>query len=144
MAKNKRVLIVDDDTTMQAIFSALLTCYKVDIDVAVDGQECLSSIKSKPDYDFIILDILMPNVDGIEVVRRISSTGFKGQICLISGANADYMEAAERLAEAFELNVIGRISKPASAEDLTKVFGVAGLCERQPSVAGSPSHVTVN
>ncbi|GBD97811.1 MAG TPA: response regulator [Nitrospirae bacterium] len=69
-----RVLIVEDDFTSRKLLQKFLSPYG-DCDIAVDGKEALEAykmswVKSEP-YDLICMDIMMPNVDGQEALKKI-------------------------------------------------------------------------
>jgi CheY-like chemotaxis protein len=66
----KKILIVEDDTFLQGLISRKLGADGFDIAIALDGNAALTSIaQSKP--DLILLDLLLPQVDGYEVLRKV-------------------------------------------------------------------------
>ncbi|KAG2222412.1 hypothetical protein INT45_009424, partial [Circinella minor] len=65
-----RVLLVDDDSIFRRISTRLLQLAGCTIDVAVDGIEACSKIVSH-DYDIVLMDIMMPNLDGLSATRSI-------------------------------------------------------------------------
>lgn len=69
-----KILIVEDEPTNRQLLQEFLTPFG-DCDLANDGREGLNNFKtaweSKQPYDLICLDIMMPNVDGIEMLRTI-------------------------------------------------------------------------
>src|SRR5262245_34475481 len=67
-----RVLVADDDMDTREILSHLLSRIDCEIVIAKDGQQAISQFqKTRP--DLVILDVMMPKIDGIEVCRRIKS-----------------------------------------------------------------------
>jgi polar amino acid transport system substrate-binding protein len=69
-----RVLIVDDNEASRDVISSILQSFKFKVSTASSGQEALAEISSKNDkdtYDLIIMDYMMPGMDGIETTRRI-------------------------------------------------------------------------
>jgi CheY-like chemotaxis protein len=69
-APDTRVLIVDDIATNLQIAKALLAPYKLQIDVCLSGAKALQLVQKKQ-YDLILMDHMMPEMDGIEAVRAI-------------------------------------------------------------------------
>ena len=65
-----RVLVVDDSLVNQKVICSLLENYEVKAKTASGGIACLDMLRAE-DYDLILLDQLMPEMDGIETLRRI-------------------------------------------------------------------------
>jgi signal transduction histidine kinase/DNA-binding response OmpR family regulator len=76
--KGRRVLIVDDIEVNRRLFTEQLKAWDIKADVAVDGVEALTKIKSAQDrakpYDLVLLDFLMPGMNGQELAHLISQT----------------------------------------------------------------------
>ena len=64
-----KILIIDDDTELLKMLKKFLEIKKYEIITAENGLEGLNKIKLQP--DIILLDVNMPNIDGIEVCRRV-------------------------------------------------------------------------
>lgn len=100
IAPDAHVLVVDDNRVNLKVFTGLLKYTKVQVDTASGGKEALSKIKDIP-YDIIFLDHMMPEIDGIEVMKQIKqwTEAFPNQetpiIALtanaISGAREEYL-----------------------------------------------------
>ena len=69
----KKILIVEDDFYIRDIYSKIFSVSGYEVSISVDGQDCLTKIKTQP-YDMILLDIMMPKVTGIDVLRQTKST----------------------------------------------------------------------
>ena len=69
MIPSKRILVVDDEPVNQKLIENLLEVMGHSPEFANNGFEALEKIKSG--FDLVLLDIRMPGIDGIEVVRRI-------------------------------------------------------------------------
>jgi two-component system response regulator MprA len=68
-----RVLVVDDDPTLREALRRALTLDGYDVDLAVDGADALRTL-ALGSPDAIVLDVLMPNVDGLETCRRLRAS----------------------------------------------------------------------
>jgi DNA-binding response OmpR family regulator len=84
----KKVLWVEDDQFLKNIISHKLTQEKVSIIYAEEGETALqSAMNEKP--DLIVLDILLPGLDGVEVLRRLKSSDETKNIPVIMFSNVD-------------------------------------------------------
>ena len=66
----KKILIVDDEPDLRVMFKDILSTFGYTTDEAEDGIACLDKL-SKGKYDLILLDLMMPNMDGMEALTRI-------------------------------------------------------------------------
>jgi len=65
-----QILVVEDDLVNQEIISEFLTFSGIQVDLAEDGVEALNCVRDKQ-YDIIIMDLMMPNLDGLAATRAI-------------------------------------------------------------------------
>ncbi|MDD7641974.1 MAG: response regulator [bacterium] len=73
-AKGSRILVVDDNQINLAVLEGLMKDYEVELDCAISGKRALKMIGAKH-YDLILLDHLMPEMDGIETLGHIRDMG---------------------------------------------------------------------
>jgi two-component system response regulator VicR len=71
---SKKILVVDDEPDIHTVIKTILSKKDYDVQTASDGQEALQKLSTEK-YDLIILDVLMPNVDGFTVLLRIRESG---------------------------------------------------------------------
>ena len=69
--KNKKILIVDDDIRNVYALTIALENHDMDILVAENGREALEVLKDHPNTDLILMDIMMPEMDGFEAIQHI-------------------------------------------------------------------------
>ncbi|MEO6522326.1 MAG: response regulator [Mucilaginibacter sp.] len=71
MLKNKKILIVDDDMRNIFALSSALQTYDMIVEIANDGEESLTKLEEIPGIDMVLMDIMMPKMDGYEAMRHI-------------------------------------------------------------------------
>ncbi len=79
----KKILLVDDDIRNVFALTSVLERYGMDIVFAENGEECLEILETTADIDLILMDIMMPKMDGIETITRIRSTQTYGSVPII-------------------------------------------------------------
>jgi two-component system response regulator MprA len=82
-----RVLVVDDEPAVRRALERALRLESYDVALAADGEEALDSLASSP-ADAVILDVLMPRLDGIEVARRMRQAGDRTPILMLTARDA--------------------------------------------------------
>ena len=73
MAEKQKILIVDDDSSIAELVSLYLEKECYDTRICEDGEEALNSLEKEP-VALIILDLMLPGIDGYEVCRRIRTS----------------------------------------------------------------------
>ena len=68
-----RVLVIDDDARLHDLLKSYLVQHGFVVDTALDGERGLAALQSRA-YDAVLLDVMMPGIDGLEVCRRIRRT----------------------------------------------------------------------
>jgi DNA-binding NtrC family response regulator len=89
----KTVLVIDDDTGFQKSFSEKLKMMDFTVSVADTGDQAVEIFSRSPDYfDLVILDLLMPDVDGSEIHELLKITNPEVRILFTSGVvDFDYL-----------------------------------------------------
>jgi DNA-binding response OmpR family regulator len=91
----KYILIVDDEELQRMTMQSRLQSAGFNVDVAAGGEEAFALMKENP-YDVVLLDIRMPDIDGIEVLSRITKQ-YPGIEVIMTTGFADFMTAVECL-----------------------------------------------
>jgi DNA-binding response OmpR family regulator len=112
-----RILIVDDEPDLNAVFTLALEYHGFKVDSFNDSQEALS--KYKPgSYDLVILDIKMPKIDGFELYHEIKKKDNNSNVCFRTASELYYEEFRKKDACALDRNLF--IRKPIQNEELVK------------------------
>ena len=105
------ILIVDDEELIRNVVKEYLEANSYNVTEAVDGKDAINKIKFNH-YDLIILDIMMPNLDGVSVLKEIRATK-DVPVIMLSARNQEY----DKL-EGFEYGADDYITKPFSPKEL--------------------------
>ncbi len=135
---NTDIIIVDDDQFQLKLLSHQLAMVGYEHVTAYDdGKTALDQMKGKMlDSTVIILDLNMPNMDGLEFLEHLRNSQFKGALLLVSGEDARVLQAAEKLAGSYNLQVLGHLSKPVQQETLQKYLNA--LSKSRKNAAAVP------
>lgn len=128
-----RILIAEDDMISRKFLYKFLSQYG-ECDIVVDGMEALDayliSVKEKEPYDLICLDIMMPRVDGVKVLKAIRdfekqmevNNKEKAKIIMVTA-----LDDTEYVKEAFELGCEAYAAKPIDTDKLIEVMKNLGI-----------------
>jgi two-component system response regulator MprA len=108
------VLVVDDDRAVRDALRRALTMQGYDVEVAADGEEALLKVRSHPNpYDLLVLDILMPRLDGLDLTRRLRADGSQLPILMLTARD----QVSDRVA-GLEAGADDYLVKPFALEEL--------------------------
>jgi DNA-binding NtrC family response regulator len=110
-----RILVVDDEEIVIRSCLRILEGNGYEIDVAHDGHDALRKVESNT-YDVMILDIMMPNLGGLEVLRRVKETHPDVDVIMITG-----LSQIDTAVQAMKLGAFDYISKPFEPDELKLV-----------------------
>jgi CheY-like chemotaxis protein len=77
--------------------------------------------------DFLICDVFMPDMDGIEFVGELAKQRYQGGLVLVTGVSQSMLEVASDIAIAKGLRVLGTLTKPVSQASLEKALGMTAM-----------------
>jgi len=119
---NKRKLIIaDDDQTAAHFMRKVGEQLNYEVTTVSNGKQLLSMLDSGSP-DIIILDMVMPEMDGIEALAKLAERECKATIILVSGYQENYLTSADILGKAKGLNIHGTLSKPIKIDLLNKML----------------------
>ncbi len=101
-----RVLVVDDEASIRDLLAKTLALAEYEVDVAADGRSALERIRIHA-YDLLIVDLKMPGIDGLAVIREAKRYHANLPVLIITG----YSTEASAI-EAVNLGVAGYLTKP--------------------------------
>ena len=107
-----RILIVDDELFMLKLHAQILSGLGFSLVTTCDsGPRALADMDHSGERpDLILLDLSMPEMDGVEFLKELSARKFTGRLILVSGEDERVLQTVVRLARARELREIGRAS----------------------------------
>jgi len=103
-----RLLVIDDNETNRDLLSRQLARYGYVVATASDGKEGLDRLE-KEDYDLVLLDVIMPRMDGVETLQRIQADDRLATIPVIMLSSLDEVDSAVRC---IEMGALDYVSKP--------------------------------
>jgi len=119
-----KVLILDDDVFMLQLLSHLLASQGfASVTPCDNGHQALNlfdSARTAP--DLILLDLNMPEMDGVEFIRHLVKSNYTGSLILISGENSRVLQSAEKLVQAHRITILGHLRKPVKPAELTALI----------------------
>ena len=116
-----RVLVLDDDRDSGHIVRDAAQGMGIPCFATTDPMTFLESVT--PETTLIFLDLVMPELDGIELLRILGQRSCKANIVLMSGADKRILQTAEEWAETLGLSIVGHLQKPVRLKDLETMLG---------------------
>src|SRR5919202_1056592 len=108
-----KILVVDDERAVRESLRRALELEGYDVELAADGREGLYRLETNGQPDVVILDVLMPGVDGLEVCRRIRGAGNRVPILMLTAS----AEVENRVA-GLDAGADDYLTKPFALEEL--------------------------
>ncbi len=112
----ERVLLVDDEEEFISVLSERMETRGIKVDTAPSGKEALKKVEERS-YDAIILDLQMPEMDGIETLKNLQAINPDLQIILLTG-----YATLEKGIEAVKLGAMDFLEKPADIHKLMEII----------------------
>jgi len=123
-------LVVDDDEFVRGMVARQLQSLGAGrVTTAGDGDSAREALKQQR-VDVVVCDLMMPGVDGVQLIREIAEAQPGTAVIIMSSADAKLLRTAEHLAQRRDVRVIGTLSKP------VRVAALKGLIEQMQESAG--------
>lgn len=128
MSNKIKILIVEDEQMLAEILSDTLSDRYFDVHLAYDGIQGLEAVR-KEAFDVIVSDIMMPNLDGFSLARKLRSEGYNTPILFLTARSA-----TEDVVKGFEMGGNDFLKKPFAIDELiVRVKALAGRLQMQES-----------
>jgi two-component system OmpR family response regulator len=125
------VLVVDDEPNICALLSATLRLVEFEVRVADSGHRALVAIEEF-EPDLVVLDVMLPDLDGFELARRLRATGHRVPVLFLTAR-----DAVEDRISGLSAGADDYVTKPFSLEEV--VLRIRAILRRtQPELAGEP------
>ena len=118
-------LVIEDNAfTSIVVCKALQSLGATQVETARTGREALDRITSMdpPPY-VLLLDLRMPEMGGVELLRWLAEQHFPGHVILTTGVDERTLISVEDLARKSDINVLGRLPKPINAQARSDLMG---------------------
>jgi two-component system, OmpR family, response regulator MprA len=124
-----KILVVDDERAVRESLRRALELEGYEIELAADGREALERLEGGSQPDALILDVLMPSVDGLEVCRRLRRTGSRLPVLMLTAR-----DAVENRVAGLDAGADDYVTKPFALEEL--LARIRALLRRTTNGAG--------
>jgi len=119
-----RILVVDDEASLRDALGRILTAEGYEVRQAGDGREALGILGDSP-FDFVLCDLRMPVMGGLELLREITARGIPGTVIMMSAFGT-----VETAVEAMKLGAYDYVSKPFMSDEILLTLKKAAERER--------------
>ena len=121
MAERPTLLLIDDEPALADFIARAAQISGYDPVVTGDDQSFHELFRDRRPA-MVALDLGMPGMDGVELLRFLADESFDGPVLIVSGFDRRVLESAMRLGGALGLAMVGPVEKPARLEELEQIF----------------------
>ena len=112
---SKKILIVDDEEGIRESLKLILSDH-YDLVFAEDGEQCMECLQNAKDIGLVLIDIKMPRVNGLEILKQIKDKYPEQKVIIVTG-----YKSVETAAEAVRLGACGYIVKPFKSDEVLQM-----------------------
>ncbi len=138
MPNAEKILVIDDDAVVCDVVAGLAQTLGLECVTTKDPSN-FSDLVTR-ETSLIVLDLMMPEMDGIEVLRQLGERRSTARILLMSGMDNRVLETAERLAQSLGLWVVGRLQKPIPLPALKEALETLAVTHAPESSLETPAY----
>ncbi|HEY6049408.1 MAG TPA: response regulator [Sphingomicrobium sp.] len=112
-----RLLLIDDEPTLAEFLASAAKESGFEPVITARDEDFRAAFLAEPP-EMVALDLGMPGMDGVELIRFLADQNYRSPVLIVSGFDRRVLESAFRLGEALGLNMVGPIEKPVRLEAL--------------------------
>jgi two-component system, NtrC family, response regulator AtoC len=125
------LLVVDDDVMMLRYLRTVLECEHYQVATAASGAEALQELRRRPLPDLVLMDLVMPDMDGLETLARLREIAPSVKVIMLSGS-----KEAREVVQAMKLGAYDYLCKPVGQAEL--VATLKNCLDVSPAIAENP------
>ena len=115
-----KILVIDDNPDIAEIVCAMAESLGMSCMAAGDSRSAASGLALDP--RLIVMDLLMPEMSGTELMKQLAVQGCRSKLVLMSGVGPVALRLAEELGKSLGLNVVGSLAKPFRGAELRAIL----------------------
>ena len=121
MDRKPYLIVVDDEVDIAEFVrdAAMMVGYEVE---AVSSVRRFLALLDEREPDVIVTDIVMPDIDGIELINELTMRGVHSKVIIMSGFEGKYLDVAGEYAAANGLSLVAELNKPMRLDDIEKLL----------------------
>ena len=124
--RGRHLALIDDDDELRAIVRKVAEACGWQVADFPNGTAFFSAVAREFQPDLIMLDMVMPDMDGIETIGALGASSLRCPIILMTGRLPLYTQVAEELGRARDLNIVKTLQKPFSLSELRTLLESSG------------------
>jgi len=121
---SRRVLIIDDEPDIGEFIGAVAEGLGYEVTVTTEAEAFIDAYNAEHP-DVVVVDVIMPNIDGIELVKYLAELGCSARVLVVSGYTERYLDNTTSLAEAYGLSSVTAMRKPIDLAELETYLSAA-------------------
>jgi len=122
----KSLVVIDDDPQFAELLSEIAKTAGYATAVYTDARDFFDDQHA---YQVMALDLNMPMMDGVEVIRQLGKSQTRMHLILVSGYDSGVLHSAQKLAEEYQLNIVGSLNKPLQISDFVEMLNTVDVTD---------------